>query len=272
MISIACGLLHGPEHYVMHALGRLWMADGRRVVWAKAYEADAELGVLHIDKTRLEGADLPKPPPGVRVINGQVLDISKRLFSVLEVFPDGDWDGPVIVKTNQNHFGLPEQSLASPPTGLADRLRARLAQRSWRLAQRLPDRHYPVLSSLKKVPGWVWDDPGYIVERFMPERVDGLYALRGWMFLGSASYGWRLFSAEHMVKTASMVRFEYIDEPPPELWELKARTGFDFGKFDYVIHDGKPVVLDLNKTPSLAGEGQSPRVRHLATGLMEFLK
>lgn len=272
MISIACGLPHGPEHYAMHALSRLWMADGRQVVWGKAYESDAVLGVLHIDKTRLEGADLPEPPSGVRVINGQVLDISKRLFSVLEVLPDGDWDGPVIVKTNQNHFGLPERSRSSPPAGLADRLRTRLAQRSWRLAHQLPDRHYPVLPSLKKVPGWVWEDPGYIVERFMPERVDGLYALRGWMFLGSASYGWRLFSPEHMVKTASMVRFEYIDEPPPELWELKARTRFDFGKFDYVMHDGKPVVLDLNKTPSLAGAGQSPRVRHLATGLKTFLE
>ena len=203
MISIACGLPRGPEHFALYALGRLWEQGGHRVVWGPGYEKGAELCILHIDKTRIEGSDLPQAPPEVRVINGRVLDISKRLFSQLEVHPESDWDGEVIVKTNMNHFGLPERELDPDREGVLDGWRSRLAEKSWRLAHRLPHRHYPVVSSLRKVPGWVWNDPSYIVERFMPERVDGLYALRGWIFLGSVSYGWRLFASDHMVKVGS---------------------------------------------------------------------
>jgi hypothetical protein len=38
-------------------------------------------------------------------------------------------------------------------------------------------------------------------------------------------------------------------EVHPEIPELAKRMGFDFGKFDYVMHEGKPVLLDANKTP-----------------------
>jgi hypothetical protein len=91
------------------------------------------------------------------------------------------------------------------------------------------------------------------------------------MFFGSASYGWRLFATDPLVKTASMVRHEFFTEVPDELVALKAAEGFDFGKFDYVMHDGRAVVFDLNKTPGFTGDRTSPRVRHLSTGIDAFL-
>ena len=49
---------------------------------------------------------------------------------------------------------------------------------------------------------------------------------------------------------------------------------FDYGKFDYVLHDGRVVLLDINKTP---GESRvirpavMARLRHLASGISFFL-
>ena len=37
-------------------------------------------------------------------------------------------------------------------------------------------------------------------------------------------------------------------EPHTEIVELRKKMKFDYGKFDYVIHDGKVVLLDINKT------------------------
>ena len=37
--------------------------------------------------------------------------------------------------------------------------------------------------------------------------------------------------------------------------KLREQMGFDYGKFDYVIHEGKPILLDANKT---VGAGTLP--------------
>jgi hypothetical protein len=36
---------------------------------------------------------------------------------------------------------------------------------------------------------------------------------------------------------------------PDFLRAERERLGFDYGKFDFVIHDGQAVLLDANKTP-----------------------
>lgn len=67
---------------------------------------------------------------------------------------------------------------------------------------------------------------------------------------------------------------ERTDDPvPDELRRVRARMGFDYGKFDYGIVDGEVVLYDVNRTPGAAAD---PRV-HVATvdalapGLDDFL-
>jgi hypothetical protein len=205
-------------------------------------------------------------------LNGGVLDISKRLISTLAVEPDDRWTGPVIIKTNANHFGVADTWGA--PESLGTRARTKLRGVSWRWARMLPEKDYPILNSVDDVPGWVWSDPALIVEKFLPERTDdGLYALRGWMFFGDRGYGYRLFSTHPLVKVGTMARHEYLEETPDELTALRARLQFDFGKFDYVEHDGKAIVLDVNKTPAFGDDSdeETPRVRMLAEGIEAYL-
>jgi hypothetical protein len=128
-----------------------------------------------------------------------------------------------------------------------------------------------VLPRLAAVPDWVWSDPQLLVERFVPERDAGRYCLRGWMFFGARSYSYRLFSTHPLVKSGSMIGHEFLAGPPPELESIRARHGFDFGKFDYVQVDGRTILLDANKTPTVTGDGESPRLLDLSEGIEELL-
>jgi hypothetical protein len=261
-------LLEG--RYLVSELARYWMRRGIRVTAGAAWEPGAGLGILHVDRTRVRPEEVPAAAGSVRLLNARVLDISKRVFSS-QLLARGDaWDGPVIVKSNLNHFGIPEQHGRS--RGLLARGRLRLARVSWRLAKALPPGRYPVLPRLSAVPDWVWSEPDLLVERFVPERDGGRYCLRGWMFFGSRGYSYRLFSTHPLVKSGSMVGYEYLDAAPPELEAIRAAHGFDFGKFDYVEVDGRVILLDANKTPTVTGDGESPRLAHLAEGVEELLR
>ncbi|WP_135432437.1 hypothetical protein [Pseudotabrizicola sediminis] len=82
-----------------------------------------------------------------------------------------------------------------------------------------------------------------------------------------------MFATHPLVRVKSIVSHEYLDRPPPEpILRLREEMGFDFGKFDYVVHDGQAILLDANKTPSLVRSARSERVMRLARGVQPFLK
>lgn len=125
------------------------------------------------------------------------------------------------------------------------------------------------------MPGWVWQDERLIVERFIPERDGKLYVLRLWMFFGHQEYSMRVLSELPIVKSRKLVKVELVDEVPGEVRQLRQELGLDFGKIDYVMHDGRPVVFDVNKTPTvfLNKKGQpGPYVRKLAGGLEGLIR
>jgi len=256
-------------NYVLSHMTRHWRAAGIDVEIGAAFHERADLCILHHDRTRIDRDKLPPAPSAARVLNGEVLDISKRLYTQLQLSPSDDWDGPVIVKTDLNSFGIPEQWLSRPT--VLDSLRRRLARYSWRMARRLPPKDYPILGTIPDVPDWVWADRRYLVERFLPERQGDLFAIRGWMFFGSHDYGYRLLATNPLVKTGTMVGHEYLTDVPEELRQIRARLKLDFGKLDYVVHDGHAIVFDANKTATLAGDGNSPRIKMLAEGIWDFL-
>lgn len=250
-------------------LAAIWEQRGIQTIFADHFRSEADIGILHLDRTVIETRDIPPVPAGLKVMNLTIRDISKRRYSSLIIGQDSDWDGPVIIKTDLNHFGLREREGKKP--GWLMRRRLRLAQTDWKRARLLPDRTYPVLESVREVPGWVWRDKSYIVERFIPERENGQYVLRGAVFFGKRHYAYRVFSPDHMVKTGTMTGHEFLTEAPPEVQAFRQANGFDFAKIDYVEHEGRPVILDANKTPTIDSRPDSPRLLHLADGLAELL-
>jgi hypothetical protein len=269
IVSVSALPLPMSGKYVLSHMARHWRAAGIDVEIGVGFDEQADLCILHHDRTRIDRDKLPPAPSSAHVLNGEALDISKRIYTQLEVSPADDWDGPVIVKTDLNNFGTSERRLGRP--GVFDSFRKRLSRYSWRMARRLPPREYPVLGSIRDVPDWVWADRRYLVEKFVAERDNDLFSIRGWLFFGSRSYGARMFSTHPLVKTGTMVRYEYLTDVPEELHTLRARLKLDFGKLDYVMHHGRAVVFDANKTAALASDGNSPRLKMLAEGIHDFL-
>lgn len=272
-LRIAISHLPAPmaDHYLLATLAGHWRKRGLRVQVGADYAPHSDVCILHHDISRLDESAIPAAPPGKHVLNGRVLDISKRRYTTLLLEPGDAWTGSVIIKSNLNHYGAPEARMLR--RDLIDRVRRRLADISWRGAQSLPTHTYPVLQSIADVPDWVWASPELLVEKFVPERTrDDCFAVRGWVFCGDRGYSYRVISEDPIVKPGTAGRIEYIkSNPPPELVRRRAELQFDFGKFDYVVHDGEAILLDANKTPVFRGDPEAQRMRWLSSGIEAFL-
>ena len=130
-----------------------------------------------------------------------------------------------------------------------------------------------VLGSIGEVSTADWDDPDLIVERYLPERAGDHYVIRTWVFMGSRERCTYQLATDPIVKADKVIRYEAC-EVPDELRAMREKLNFDFGKFDFVMHDGKPILLDTNRTPgvSLAIEQlMKGGARNLAEGLDELV-
>jgi hypothetical protein len=177
------------------------------------------------------------------VVNGAAVDMRKRLVSHYLVTRDDGWTGPVIVKTDLNYGGIPEKQAA-------ERFR-----RDGKPADLSPGpivattRPYPIFASANVVPADVWANPGLVVERFLPEQDERGYCVRAWVFFGDQERCTRYRGTHPIVKSATIVAREVVPVPD-EIRAERERLGFDYGKFDFVVHDGHAILLDANRTPS----------------------
>ena len=129
--------------------------------------------------------------------------------------------------------------------------------------------------TLQAVPDEDWDEPSRVVEKFVPERIEGRYAVRTYHFLGNSESFYLLLSDQPVVKGTTGVEARAF-EPDPRLRVLRRALGFEYGKFDYVLHEGEPVLLDINKTVGLNTRFlHDPEIekarRGRARGLHDFL-
>lgn len=248
--------------YFLAAIAEIWSKQGVEVQILAGPEpgVDADLAICHVDLTVVPPEYLAYLRSFPAAVNGRAADISKRIVSRQLIDRNSAWDGPVIVKSDRNGQGAREARLAS--VGL------------------MPPRYrpvapsYAVFDSSDEVPDEVWSNRDLVVERFMPEIEDGLYCLRTWMFFGDRETNSICYSNERIVKAANVLRRVPLGEPPEQLRQIREELAFDFGKFDYAMVDGRPVLYDANRTPTLpnfVNDAILPRLRLLAEGLGAFL-
>jgi ABC-type uncharacterized transport system ATPase component len=84
-----------------------------------------------------------------------------------------------------------------------------------------------------------------------------------------------MISPKRVVSMSNTISLVECDTHP-EILQLRKQLGFDYGKFDYVIHEGKVVLLDANKTTGsgdLTGNPMIERFRKIrAEGLLDYYK
>ncbi len=225
----------------------------------------ADLAILHVNQTVIDPKyrELAKRYP--RTLNLAVGNVGKSRISDALLSRHDTWPGRVIVKTELNSRGMPEL------------YHNRMAEKRGRPAP-YPAvtglREYALHDRLSDVPDEVWRDPQLVVEKFIPEPDPGGFALRTWLFLGGRETCSRCVSPDPVVKGNSVVTRELISVPE-ELRQVRKRLGFDYGKFDFVLHDGRPILFDANHTPTIP-QNLSDALRHstreLAQGLLELLR
>lgn len=226
--------------------------------------AEGDIAILHLDCSVVppDYIDFVRSFP--RSINLAATDITKRNVSGALLRPADVWDGPVIVKSNLNFQGFPEAN---------HNWRAKRRRKPFPHPQARVCKEYKVFDSVQGMPEEYWHSTDLVVERFIPEIEPDGFAMRTWVFMGDKERSRRQVSHRRIVKAENIVRSEPVPVPE-ELRAERRRLGIDFGKFDFVVHDGRGVLLDANKTPGsppslikLLAEGAS----NLADGLEEML-
>lgn len=254
--------------YLVHPLARHWLEQGLDVQVAHRLREPAGEDVLilpHFDLTVRPASFVDPISRSAHVVNRDVIDVSKRRISSQLVVTPEQHDGPVLVKSNRNFGGWPES-----------RIRAAAGTKNVPRAAFLHWSDYKVYDHPRQVPSHVWTNPLLVVEKFLPETEGGLFCLRQYIFLGDREIYTRALSPLPIVKSHNVVRRKVFKGAPPKgVLEVRRRLGFDYGKFDFVIHDGKSIVFDVNPTPtfnpkSKAGS-QDNLIAHLAEGMRSLL-
>lgn len=253
--------------YMVHALAERWRGRGHKVLvhHGAGEPPPGDLAVNNVDLTKTPDAYRALFARYPRVVNGAVHDVSKSRFSRDLLARASDWGGPVIVKTEANFGGKPEQLLRS----LAQRAGVPCDIPAGPVAE-----GYPVFPSLREVPAAAWETPGIVVEKFLPERDSRGYYLRVWLFFGDRETSGRWRAASAIIKGEHLIDREEVPVPE-EIRAERRRLGFDFGKFDYVRDGERFVLLDVNRTPSFPpaiGARGAALPDLLAEGLDGFLR
>lgn len=251
--------------YAIWLLVERWAAAGHSIKLASGWKGlpEAEVAIVHVNLSvvPLGYAEAARRCP--LALNANALDIRKRLVSRHLVDPGDGWEGPVIVKTNLNCNGVPE---------IVAELRRRgtLTLPEGAGPQTIPYTIYPHRSA---VPDQIWSIPDLIVERFLPETDGEDYYLRTWIFFGPEECCRRFRARKPLIKGADYEEVTPV-EVPAFLRAERERLGLDYGKFDFVMHDGEPILLDVNKTMGTPSESR-PELRQayaeLAPGLDALL-
>ncbi len=266
--------------YAITHLAEHWRNDGhvvRSIFGTDRFEG-ADLIVVHVDLSVVPAHYLDFAAHYPICVNGRVQDIRRTAFSRILLGPDDAYAGPVIVKSNANHAGAPERARA--PIGVAAigwRVRRRMAT-----IYRPPDDDPPLFATpldyrifdrLADVPPAWFARHDLVIERFLPERDGDGYAVRNYQFLGDRWTCTRMLASHPIVNAYTQVGVEPV-ELDPEIERLRHQLGFDYGKFDYVIHEGTAVLLDTNKTTGAAAPPLTPEAiqgrRHRAEGLYSY--
>jgi len=271
-----------PIHYIVDTLAETWKALGYRVIEHAGVDnpPGADVLFLHVDRTVVPDEFLQLASRYPVAVNGRARDISRRLYSTARLSESDGYAGPVIVKTNANYGGMPEDRPVSRFAGFArlffrkEHAAARRQAASWRRLTALNPRHYPIFESIDRVPAGVWKNEHLIVEKFLPEQEGDLHYVRYWTFFGDAGITGRHGSVCPIVKFDNSEASDIPVDVPQELRRVRRMLNLDYGRIDFVMNKGEPVVLDVNKTQGggAALDPNSEQLKKIALGIESFLK
>lgn len=253
-----------PDTYAITHLAKIWAKKGHNVfiLFGTKKYVPADLALLHVDLSVVPDEYIEFAQHYPIVLNGKVRDIRKSSFSNNIVEQNSTYDGKIIVKSDFNFAGIPERFSGSNAKSISDQIFKK------------PE-DYKIYYNLSEVPHHFFNNKGIVVEKFLPEMEKDLYVVRNFHFLGDRTTSTKLTSKHPIVNGDTMIKSETV-EPHPDIIEMRRKLNFDYGKFDYVIHKGRVILFDINKTTGSGALPVTPELlairRHRAAGIYYYFK
>ncbi|MEM9165547.1 MAG: hypothetical protein AAGB48_00815 [Planctomycetota bacterium] len=255
------------RQYRIWPLIEAWKRLGHGIVVTRDPDEACRADVLlpHLDVSRIPEPIWKRIRTHARLLNRHIRDVRKSAISAHLLNREDPHTGPVIVKTNNNSGGFRDFERTVPrwlrTASLAWHrvLWSPAARRhGFRWTRMLP--RYPVFPSIESVPTSVWANPHLVVERFFePDRdAEGRYVMFMWIVLGDRGLGRTLSGRTRVVKDTN-AKLGAFERPPEMILATQRSLGVEYGKIDYVVHQGQPVVLDINPTPVVTGESRTDK-------------
>lgn len=269
------------KNYLIYTLAEIWREDGHDVIFLFGIKqfVPADIIFIHVDLSVVPDSYLKFANQYPIQINDLVKDIRKNSYSNHLLDWHDPWNGPVIVKSNNNSAGIPERRRKGFVGRIQKKTLSLIRQTKSGLLPKpiLSAQDYTVYNHLSEVPQFYSLHPGFVIQKFLPEKDGDLYCTRILVFLGDKMKCSLVKSKHPIVNSESAEEIVYDITPDPHILSLRKKLGFDYGKFDYVIHKGEAILLDANKT---IGNGRDlinsskmkERVRAYESGLYSFLE
>jgi len=262
------------RRYDIVHVAKYWLDDGHQVinVFGTNTFVPADIAILHVDLSVVPQPYLDFAARYPICLNKHVSDIRKCVISKQLLTEGEEYQGEVIVKSNCNSAGVPERVNGRWwfRVGLRIRQLSRKLQHQKVIARQ---KDYQIFDHLSQVPAEIFSRQDLVVEKFLPERDGKFYRVRSCVFLGNGVPCQMIVSPNPVASMGNSISLTEC-EVHPEILAWRQQLRFDYGKFDYVIHEGKVVLLDANKTTGsgdLVGNPMIERFRKMrADGLLEF--
>ena len=260
--------------YAITFLAEFWRKDGNRVryLFGTRKFVPADLLLIHVDLSVVPDEYLEFANRYPIALNRAAKDIRKSLISANLVRSGDPYSGKVIVKTDLNYGGFPERIIRRNSSFWKRLLLRRFVRDNTDGSGFKTPSDYQIYDSLAEVPPVVFERNDVVVEKFLSEQEENLFFVRHYEFLGDRATCMRLAATNPIVKDQTVVRIEEV-EPHPEIVQARERLNFDYGKFDYVLNDGRPVFLDANKTTGadrVCSRELNARRRQRANGIYSY--
>lgn len=259
-----------PSRSSGHLIGLLaeqWRQNGIEVIelTGPSRFVEADLLLLHLSR--------PLVPEDYRrfaaqypvTFNAGATDLRKNLYADGLLKADAAYRAPVIVKPVDRYASM---SSARPASRGVFGFRPRAGT-----AAAASNDNARIYSSLADVPAEKFS-ADYIVQKFVPEEQNGRYALRQYFFLGDRHFISLQTSGAAIIHSSAPLSLDAWT-PPQVLLDLRAKLGLDYGRIDFVMHEGRPFVLGATRSPGLPAMAEPsnvpPPYLRLAEALAETL-
>lgn len=260
------------SNYQVNGLIPFWEQMGHEVISVSGskYAPPADIAFLHVDLSEVPRRFIKLAQRYPVTINAGITDIRKSAIHGTHRHSVSlkHWDGPVIVKTDYNSNAQPESRAhrRAKSSKMLFMERIALARICRHSNPKIP---YAVIDHKSLIPKETLDNPYLFAEPFIPEMDGENYVLRNAYFFGDQYECWKLTSPNPIVRWKDCVG-EEICEIPEEVLEFRDKTRLDYGKIDFVIHEGKAHVIDINKT--IGGPIEHQMNASFATGIERYAK